>query len=95
MNATSLYGMFLGGAVIASLGALSEYAQKNELPNTKSVMRDFLIGSILVLFVLQVLPESVSTIFSYLPSFQSLQESLPTMSTSSSDPDLQVGPARF
>ena len=95
-------GMALGGIVIASLGGVAEYARDKEtFPNYKGLARDFIVGSILVLFLLQIIPESMTSIFDKLPSIKSLTDSFPSVSVGGGsngggfDPDLQVGPARF
>lgn len=88
MNATYLYGMLLGGTVVSALGGAAEYMKEKELPSYKSFVRDFLVGAILVLFLLQIVPESMSSLVGSLPH-------LGSMVSGSLDPDLQVGPARF
>lgn len=102
MDSTQLMGIALGGIVIATLGAIAEYSRdKDTFPNYKGLARDFIVGAILVLFLLQIVPESMSSIFDKLPSLRSLSDSLPSVSVGggspgvSFEPDLQVGPARF
>lgn len=96
MDTQRTIGVMFGGLVVAVLGGIAEYTRdKTTFPNYKGLVRDFIIGSILVLFLLQVLPESTSSVLSFLPSIKSLTDSLPSMQGGSVEPDLQVGPARF
>jgi hypothetical protein len=62
-----LPGLALGGMIIATLGGISEYLREKRLPSPKGLMRDFLIGAVMVGFLYQILPESMSTLTSYLP----------------------------
>ena len=101
-------GIALGGIVIATLGGIAEYVRDKEtFPNYKGLARDFIVGSILVLFLLQIVPESMTSIFDKLPSIKSFTDALPSVSVGGGgssggssggggfDPDLQMGPARF
>ena len=88
--------MALGGLVIAMLGGISEYMKEKEIPGPKTVIRDFIIGVVLVGCILQIVPDSMSTLLDSLPSLKGLTDSLPTMPmTGGAEPELQVGPARF
>jgi len=98
MNSSTLYGMALGGLVIATLGGISEYMKEKEIPGPKTVIRDFIIGVILVGCILQIVPDSMTSLMDSLPSLKGLLEAMPGMATmtgGSVEPDLQVGPARF
>lgn len=97
MDSTSILGIVAGGSLIATLGGVAEYMREKELPSYKSILRDFLIGAVLVVFLLQIMPDSMANVFAYLPSLQGLKESVPVMGTLAGDagPDLQIGPARF
>ena len=79
---------------MSALGGAAEYMKEKELPSYKSLVRDFLVGAILVLFLLQIVPDSMTSLVSFLPSLSGLP-SLASMTGGSMDPDLQVGPARF
>jgi hypothetical protein len=97
MDSTSILGILAGGSLIAALGSAAEYMREKELPTYKGVIRDFLIGAVLVMFLLQIMPDSMSNIFAYLPSMKGLADSVPSMGAITGDagPDLQLGPARF
>lgn len=90
MNATYMYGMLLGGTVVSALGGAAEYMKEKEMPSYKSLVRDFLVGAILVLFLLQIIPDSMTSLVDAFPT-----ASLASFTGGSIDPDLQVGPARF
>ena len=93
MNATYIYGMLLGGTVVSALGGAAEYWKQKEMPSTKALLRDFLVGAVLVLFLLQILPDSMSSLVNALPSLPEM----PGLGSiaASVEPELQVGPARF
>jgi len=84
-------GILFGGILISTLGAISTYNLENKKPTTKSLIRDFLIGSILFVLVMQLLPESSTSLINMLTSF------VPTsvISTSVDDIEIQVGVPKF
>ena len=91
MNSTYVYGMLLGGSVVSALGGVAEYMKEKEMPSYKSLVRDFLVGAVLVLFLLQIVPDSMTSLVSALPSLPEI----PSLTGGSIEPELQVGPARF
>lgn len=98
---TYLTGMILGGTIIGILGSVGEYMRENAWPKPKSVARDFIIGAILVIFLMQILPESMSNLLSFVPSLGGLRDKLPALGSltggalGADGPDLQIGPVRF
>jgi hypothetical protein len=97
---TSLFiSVLIGGILISLLGtAQTIYIQKEQF-QAKGAARDFFIGAILVTFLYQIVPESVTGFGSFLkdmkmPDMKSLTGggSEPTLNP---DFDLQVGVARF
>ncbi len=100
---TMVFGMGIGGVVIASIGAISMYSIEKKKPTIKSLIRDFIIGAIMVLLLLQVLPDSaqqlVDTVRS-IPSFSSSFMGVGGGDAGSSgsgigDMDIQVGIPKF
>lgn len=88
-------GILFGGALISSLGAISSYSVEKKPPTMKSVMRDFIIGSVLFLLIMQLLPDSSASLLSYISSFSFLS-AMPSMSSSGGeDLDIQVGLPQF
>jgi len=59
-------GVILGGVVISAIGSASTLFVEKKNPSVKSVVRDFLIGAALVGCIIQLLPESSSSLFSAL-----------------------------
>ena len=59
-------GMILGGVVISALGAASSQFVENKNPTMKTISRDFIIGGVMVLMIMQLLPESSTTIIEFL-----------------------------
>lgn len=94
-------GMSIGGVVISSVGAIAGYSMEKKKPTVKSLIRDFIIGAILVLMLLQILPDSAQTLVDTvrsLPSFSSGLMSGGGGSSSGSsfgDMDIQVGIPKF
>jgi hypothetical protein len=89
MNSTSFVGMAVGGVLVSLLGGIAEYMKEKEFPHIKGLVRDFFIGAVMVLFVLQIVPDSMTNLLGFLPALPSLP------AIASIEPDLQVGPARF
>jgi RsiW-degrading membrane proteinase PrsW (M82 family) len=89
----SVYGILIGGSLISALGALSTYNVENKKPTMKSITRDFIIGSVLFLLIMQLLPESSSSMIQYIASL--IPSGLPTISSSVDDLDIQVGIPKF
>jgi hypothetical protein len=50
------------------MSAVSSYFMKEEAPTVKTLSRDFILGSILVLFIMQILPDSVTKLMTLLMS---------------------------
>jgi hypothetical protein len=50
--------MILGGVVISSLGAGTMIFLEETSPSVKTVSRDFIIGALMMMMILQLLPES-------------------------------------
>lgn len=54
--------------MISGVGASSTYFLEEKDPNVKSMARDFIIGAIMVMMILQLLPESSSYLIEYIMS---------------------------
>jgi hypothetical protein len=57
--------MILGGVIISAVGAASTYFAEGKNPAVKSVGRDFVIGSVMVLMIMQLLPESSTSVVDF------------------------------
>jgi len=95
MDSSQLLGIVVGGTLISALGGIAEYMREKEIPSYKSIIRDFLIGAVLVIFLLQIMPDSMASMFAFLPNMKSFLEVVPSTSGGDSGPDIQLGPARF
>ena len=98
MDSSQLVGIVAGGVFVSALGGVAEYMREKEIPSYKGLIRDFLIGAVLVVFLLQIMPESMSNVLSFLPSLKGITDAVPSVSTMTggdAGPDLQIGPARF
>lgn len=92
-------GIAIGGVTIAGVGAVSTYYMDNKKPSIKSIMRDFIIGSVLVLMLIQLLPDSIQQVASFLPSFSSVATMVggaaETVAAATNDMEIQVGVPGF
>ncbi len=57
--------MAIGGALIASLGAGSTVFLESKAPTGKTLARDFIIGAVMVAMIMQLLPESMSSLIQF------------------------------
>jgi hypothetical protein len=97
--------MILGGVVISALGAASTQFIEEKPPTLKSLSRDFIIGSVMMAMIIQLLPESstsiIQAVLSIVPlsllSLGSAKEGAVNLSTdnSSDDVEVKVGVPRF
>jgi len=62
----------LGGLVLCLMSTASVYYVERDFPKPKALARDFILGAILVMFIMQILPESVSNCMAMLMSFGSV-----------------------
>lgn len=62
----------LGGITLCAMSSASTYYVEKEVPKAKALARDFLLGAILVLCIMQILPESVANGVAMLLSFTSV-----------------------
>ena len=62
----------LGGITLCAMSSASTYYVEKEVPKAKALARDFLLGAILVLCIMQILPESVANGVAVLLSFTSV-----------------------
>ena len=96
MDSSQMLGIAAGGLFISALGGVAEYMREKEMPSYKGLIRDFLIGAVLVLFLIQIMPESMSNIMAFLPSLSGIKNAVPSVAAlGDAGPDLQIGPARF
>jgi hypothetical protein len=87
-------GMIIGGVLISSLGAGSTYFLEEKKPTVKSLGRDFIIGAIMVMMILQLLPESASFIIEYILALVPLSL-VKTATQAVDDMEVKVGVPKF
>jgi len=58
--------MVLGGVVISAIGAASTKFVEEKNPSVKTLGRDFIIGAVMVAMIIQLLPESSSSLIQFL-----------------------------
>lgn len=98
MDSQQIMGIVAGGVFVSALGGAAEYLREKEMPSYKGLARDFLIGAVLVVFLLQMIPDSMASVMTFLPSLSFLSKSMPSvkdLTEGDAGPDLQIGPARF
>jgi len=67
-----LLGAALGGTTLSLLSAAGTFALEKQEPTLKTLSRDFILGAILFLMIMQLLPESTGNLVSYIISFISI-----------------------
>jgi hypothetical protein len=91
--------MILGGVVISALGAASTHFVEEKKPTVKSLGRDFIIGSIMVAMIMQLLPESTTSIVEFLVALAPLTLFTPGKTTESvaikEEMEVKVGVPKF
>ena len=87
------FGMLLGGIVLSVIGSGSAFLLEKKAPTAKGVVRDFLIGAIMVAFIMQLLPESAGSIISSVMAWAPL--SAVSLAPSIDDMEVQVGVPKF
>jgi hypothetical protein len=96
MSSTPLVsGMLLGGIVIASLGAGSTYFLEEKNPSFKTVGRDFIIGAAMLAMILQLLPESSTSLIQYILQLAPLSLMSNVQSGGQDDMEVKVGVPKF
>lgn len=92
-----LLSMGIGGFVISGIGAASMYAMEKKKPTLKSTIRDFIIGAILILFVLQLLPDSAQSIVDTVGGGMGalLNSAMESTTSAANDMEIQVGVPKF
>lgn len=92
--------MVLGGVVISSLGAGTMYFLEENQPSVKTVARDFIIGALMMMMILQLLPESseymIGLVMSLAPlSLFSVKSSPVVQSAGEPEMEVKVGVPKF
>ena len=85
----------VGGAIVAGLSLVAGYSIK-EVPSTKQISRDFLIGAVFTGFAYPLIPDTFDAMKTAATSTATTFD-LTTLASSASafDPGVKVGPANF
>ena len=99
MSDSSVYllGAGLGGAALATTSAVGMWFLEKKKPTGKTVGRDFILGAILVVLLLQIVPESTTSLLTGLLAFIPMA-SAPIMDVtvpSVDEVEVRVGVPRF
>jgi len=62
-------GPLLGGITLASVASVGNYVVEKQAPQPRAIARDFILGSILFMLIMQILPESTSKLVTAIVSF--------------------------
>jgi hypothetical protein len=100
-NTSLLASVFIGGLLISLLSTTNTVYIQKEAFQPKGAARDFFIGALLVTFLYQLIPDTITDFGGFLtdvklPTFTSVQRGGSGYTgSSSSDFELQVGVPRF
>ncbi len=83
-------GPIFGGVILSLMSVGGTYYVERKIPATKIIARDFILGAILVLCIMQFLPESVTKAIAGIISVSSLiaNKTASTMASVSTVPDV-------
>jgi hypothetical protein len=92
-------GMVLGGVIISSLGAASTQFIEEKAPTAKTLGRDFIIGAVMVAMIMQLLPESSTSIVEFIMGLVPLalfsSQKTEIVEAVSNEMEVKVGVPRF
>ena len=92
-------GMVLGGVVISALGAASTKFLEEKNPSVKSLGRDFIIGAVMVAMIIQLLPESSTSVIEFalnlVPLTLFAKQQAEVVEAVSDDIEVKVGVPKF
>jgi hypothetical protein len=84
----------IGGIFVAFLGGCGAY-YINQIPTSKQLSRDFLIGAGFTGFLFPLIPESFNEIKETITSTAANIQMPNVVSGITTDPDVKIGPANF
>jgi len=88
-------GMIIGGVVISAIGAASTKFVEQKAPTTKTLGRDFIIGAVMVAMIIQLLPESSSSLIQFLLGLAPLTLFKSVQQVVEVEEEVKVGVPRF
>lgn len=89
--------ILIGGAIVASLSAIQQYATTESSFTFRPVFRDFFLGSFVTASMYMFLPESFDSMVSSMPTLASITAGggAAAAAAAADAIELQTGPARF
>jgi len=72
-------GPVLGGVALATVSSVGNYVVEKESPKVKAVARDFILGSILMLLIMHILPESTNRLIGGILAIASVKKGVDSM----------------
>ena len=91
-----LLGAGLGGAALATTSAVGMWFLESKKPSGKTVGRDFILGAILVVLLLQIVPESTTSLLTGLLAFIPMATPIMDVTVPSvEEVEVRVGVPRF
>jgi hypothetical protein len=101
-------GSALGGSLLSIISAGGSLVLEKKKPTAKAIARDFILGAILFLLILQLLPDSTSKLLGYITALVAVPtasvfaavpsafgESVASVAAVSEDLEVKVGVPRF
>lgn len=99
-GANYLVGAALGGTTMSVLSAVGTAVLEKKKPTPKTLARDFILGAVLLVMILQLLPESTGRLIGYVTSLFAVPAALGALPSivapaASDDIEVKVGVPRF
>lgn len=88
-------GMIIGGVAISAIGAASTKFVEEKAPTIKTLGRDFIIGAVMVAMIIQLLPESSTSLIQFILGLAPLTLFNSVQKVVESEEEVKVGVPRF
>lgn len=75
----------VGGITMSLISAIGNYALDKDIPTVKTVSRDFILGAVLLLLIMQLLPESTTRLVTYIMGMTAVTAVATPMTTAITD----------
>ena len=87
--------MIIGGVAISAIGAASTKFVEEKAPTIKTLGRDFIIGAVMVAMIIQLLPESSTSLIQFILGLAPLTLFNSVQKVVESEEEVKVGVPRF
>lgn len=95
LNSSFWIAVFFGAIFVGCLSASMTYYQSQETLKLKAVVRDSLIGGAFVVVLWHMIPDSMQSVVSSLPSVDKIYKTVSGGADVGADFDLHTGPPPF